>query len=116
MSGLSRSAPPNPLLDVGGLYRDLLNDLSDKIRKTIVRKIERSNELKAYVGEQADAEVMRILIRGIKVNFTDQVPARLEIEYKDDLSHWYGGDLPEEFMNVLNKLITEALDEEMVGI
>ena len=103
-------------MDIGGLYRDLLNELSERIRKAIIRKIERSNELKAYVGEQADAEVMNVLTRGIKVRFTDQVPARFEVEYKDDFSHWYGGDLPEEFMNVLNKLITDAMEEEMADL
>lgn len=116
MSILSKSAPPNAIFDAGGLYRDLLNDLSETIRKTIIRKIERSNELRAYVGKSADAEVMKVFTRGIKVRFTDNVPARLEVEFKDELSHWYGGELPEEFMEVVNKLISAALEEEMVGI
>ena len=116
MSILDQSLPPNELFDVGGIYREFLDNFAKGLKDTITRKFQRSNELQAYVGQGADAEVMKILLRSIKVRFTKTVPARLEVEFKDELSHWYGGDLPKEFMDVINKMISEALEEEMVSV
>jgi hypothetical protein len=95
---------------------EILGKLAERTAESIERFIElefeRSVQLAAFVGQNADPEAVKAIIRGIKANVVPGDPPSVEIEYKDDLSHWYNkGETPPELIEFLNELANTAIEK-----
>ena len=111
---MSRLNINNDFLQLNEMYDKYLDSLTEGIKRAINDKFTRAVEIGAYVGEPVDPEVIRIFLRSVKVKFTMTTPPRLEIEFNDDFGHWYDGELPAGFKDVVNGMMTNALKENMV--
>lgn len=110
-------AKGNLFTSVTANSRDMLFDiiaknLVESLQKHLIREFDRSVQLAALVGQRADQEALRAIYRSIKVEIKERDPLRLEAKFKDDYSHWYGGEeLPEDIAEMLQKIIDEGIAE-----
>ncbi|MGW8177837.1 MAG: hypothetical protein ACWGQW_03470 [bacterium] len=94
------------------IYEELSKKLAQSAQEFILRGFNRSVELAAMVGERSDAEAIKAITRGLKVEVLNVDPLRLEAKFQDDYAHWYGGqDLPDDVAETLQKIIDTAIQD-----
>ena len=104
--------------NVEDVARDILNNIIDStadkmvtyFKDMIVSRINRSVEIAAFVGTNSDPEMIRSIINSIKVEKIPTQPPSISIEFKNDLSAWYG-EPPQELLDMLKGIIDSALSQ-----
>lgn len=92
------------------IYEELSKKLAKSAQEAILQGFNRSVELAAIVGQRADAEAIRAITRGLKVEVLNVDPLQLEAKFQDDYAHWYGGqELPEDVAETLQEIIDTAI-------
>ena len=99
------------------IFNDALHNIVDStadkmvtyFKDLIIRAIERSVELAAFVGQNADPEIIRNIINSVHVEKTPVFPPSITIEFKNDLGAWYG-EPPQELLDMLKGIIDLALE------
>lgn len=92
------------------VYEQIAKDMAEAIKQEILLSFDNSVKLAALIGQRADQEALRAIYRSIKINVKSSNPLLLEVEFKDDYSHWYGGEeLPQEVADALNNIIESSV-------
>ena len=93
------------------IYKNLATKMAESAQNKIHEGLNRSIQLMAMVGQLADQEAVRALIRGLKVKVISFFPQlQLEAVFQDELNHWYGGGtLPEDIAVALQEIIDTSL-------
>lgn len=95
--------------DKNKIYKEMYENLIESAREFILKEFSESVRISTILGQRPDQEVIRTIIRGIKVTLKSADPLILTAVFKDDYSHWYGGDLPKEIADVMSELLHESL-------
>ena len=90
---------------------DVYEEMAKSAEEAIKQEFNRSVQMAAYVNQQTDQDVHRTILRSLKVRLGEGFPPDMVFKFSDDLRHWYGGELPEDFIDTVNKVIDEAINK-----
>lgn len=94
------------------IYEEIAKKLAESAQEAIHQGFRRSTELAAMVGQRSDADAIKAIIRGLKVEVLNIDPLSLEAKFKDDYAHWYGGqDLPDDVAETLQEIIDISIQD-----
>jgi hypothetical protein len=92
------------------LILEKYKEASKEIEEFAKREFKQSVELAAIIGQYADPEAFKAVLRSIKVELTPTWPPDFIIKFEDDLSHWYEGtDLPLDLTKAINNTYDSAI-------
>ena len=95
------------------ILHTIIDATADKMvtyfKDLIISKIERSVEVAAFTGQYSDPEIIRSIINSIHIEKVPTQPPSIIIEFKNDLSAWYG-EPPQELLDMLKGIIDESLE------
>lgn len=93
------------------IYKELATKLAKSLEESIHTGFKRSTELATMIGQRADADAIKAITRGLKVEILNIDPLSLEAKFQDDYAHWYGGqDLPEDVAETLQGIIDTSIN------
>lgn len=92
------------------IYEQIAKSLADAAREEIILKFDSSVKLASMIGQSMDQEALRAMYRSLKVDIKSIDPLKLEAKFKDDYSHWYGGEeIPQDMADTLQEIIESAV-------
>jgi hypothetical protein len=94
------------------LHIKMVNDLAEAVKKEILKEFDLSMRLMAYTGQHGGSDVVKAIIRSIKVDVLSLNPPVIEAKFTDDLSHWYdGGELPSELAEIVQGVFDDGINK-----
>ena len=101
----------NDLFPIEDMVQEAANNITNNIKTKLISKFLPFVDGSRYTGPGIDKDIIDIFLRSVEVKI-DGTTRDFTVKFDDKYDHWYGG-MPQDFKDLVNKLIIESLTEDL---
>ena len=95
--------------DLSRILDNMLKKTSDQLKEQVALALSSSIDLVTLAGQAPDPEVVRTIMRSVRVKPSNSPYTNISIEFGDEYAHLYGGKVDDTIKAIITDLVDKAI-------